>query len=305
MNTTRLAILLVALIAGIASVGLVLRGMASARRAPPVIMAAPPQHPTVQVLVAKRDLNVGEKIGAEDMAWQTWPAEALNPAFITDGPPRTAPTGQIAGKLDIAANAVKAAVSSPSEGPGAALVASVVREKILANEPIVRTKLVHPGAGGVMAVTLDSGMRAVALPLSAESAAGGFILPGDHVDVLLTRTLDANTSAAGSNGGQAHATNIVMRNVRVLAIDQNIGAPKSTAEVGATATVECSPEQAEYLVQAKASGTLTLMLRSYADAAGPAEVGHVTHQAMVDNTVRVFRAGGAASTTASTPTVPQ
>jgi pilus assembly protein CpaB len=305
MNTTRLAILLVALIAGIASVGLVLRGMASARRAPPVIMAAPPQHPTVQVLVAKRDLNVGEKIGAEDMAWQTWPAEALNPAFITDGPPRTAPTGQIAGKLDIAANAVKAAVSSPSEGPGAALVASVVREKILANEPIVRTKLVHPGAGGVMAVTLDAGMRAVALPLSAESAAGGFILPGDHVDVMLTRSVDANNNSAGGNGG-GHTTNIVMRNVRVLAIDQNIGAPKNTAEVGATATVECTAEQAQYLVQAKASGSLTLALRSYADAAGPAEVGHVPHQAMADNTVRVFRAGGATtSTTASTPTVPQ
>ncbi len=302
MNTTRLAILLVALIAGIASVGLVLRGMASARRAPPVIMAAPPSHPTVQVLVAKRDLNVGEKIGAEDMSWQTWPAEALNPAFITDGPPRTAPTGQLAGKLDIAANAVKSAVSNPSQGAGASLVASIVRERILANEPIVRSKLVHPGAGGVMAVTLDPGMRAVALPLTAESAAGGFILPGDHVDVLLTRTLDANNNGGtgSGGGGGGHATNTVMKNVRVLAIDQNIGAPKSTAEVGATATVECTPEQAEYLVQAKASGTLTLMLRSYADAAGPAEVGRMPHQAVADNTVRVFRATSA-STTAAAP----
>jgi pilus assembly protein CpaB len=299
MNTTRLAILLVALIAGIASVGLVLRGMASARRTPPVVMAAPPPHPTVQVLVAKRDLNVGEKIGQDDMAWQTWPAEALNPAFITDGLPTTAPTGQLAGKLNVAANAVKQAVSNPAQGPGASLVASIVRERILANEPIVRTKLVHPGAGGVMAVTLDPGMRAVALPLSAESAAGGFVLPGDHVDVMLTRT------AEGNGGG--HITNTVMRNVRVLAIDQNIGAPKSTAEVGATATVECTPEQAEYLVQAKASGSLTLMLRSYADAAGPAEIGHRPHQAMADNTVRVFRAGAAStSSSASAPTtVPQ
>lgn len=303
MNTTRLAILLVALIAGIASVGLVLRGMASARRVPPVIMAPPPAHPIVQVLVAKRDLNVGEKIAPEDMAWQTWPAEALNPAFITDGPPRTAPTGQLAGKIDVAANAVKAAVNNPSQGAGASLVASIVRERILANEPIVRTKLVHPGAGGVMAVTLDPGMRAVALPLTAESAAGGFILPGDHVDVMLTRSIDGN-SGSNNAGGQNHFTNVVMRNVRVLAIDQNIGAPKSTAEVGATATVECTPEQAEYLVAAKASGSLTLALRSYADAAGPAELGLKPHRAMADNTVRIFRAG-AATSTASTPTVPQ
>jgi pilus assembly protein CpaB len=297
MNTTRLAILLVALIAGIASVGLVLRGMASARRTPPVVMAAPPPHPTVQVLVAKRDLNVGEKIGQEDMAWQTWPAEALNPAFITDGPPTTAPTGQLAGKLNVAANAVKAAVSSPAQGAGASLVASIVRERILANEPIVRSKLVHPGAGGVMAVTLDPGMRAVALPLSAESAAGGFILPGDHVDVMLTRAVEGN--------GGGHTTNTVMRNVRVLAIDQNIGAPKSTAEVGATATVQCTPEQAEYLVQAKASGSLTLMLRSYADAAGPAEIGHRPHQAVADNSVRVFRAGAVSTSNSAPTTVPQ
>jgi len=301
MNTTRMAILVVALIAGIACVGVVLHGMASARRVAPVVVAAPVQpHPVVRVLVAKHDLNVGDKVGPDDMSWQTWPAEALNPAFITDGPPKTAPTGQLAGKVDQAADAVKAAMSDPAKGVGASLVASIVRERIIANEPIVRTKLVHPGAGGVMAVTLDPGMRAVALPLTAESAAGGFILPGDHVDVLLTRTLDASASASsgvpnGGGGNQTHVTNTIMKNVRVLAIDQSIGAPKTNAEIGATATVECTASQAEYLVVAKASGSLTLMLRSYADAAGPAEIGVQPHRIEADNVVRVFR------TSASTP----
>ena len=296
MNTTRMAILAVALVAGIFCVGIVLRGMASARRAQPVVIAAPVvAHPTVQVLVASRDLQVGEKIGPEDMAWQTWPADALNPAFITDGPPTTAPTGQLAGKIDQAASAVKTAMNNPAQGAGASLVASIVRERILAKEPILRSKLVHPGAGGVMAVTLDPGMRAVALPLTAESAAGGFILPGDHVDVMLTRSLDSAQSPGGGASAQTHSTSTVMRNVRVLAIDQNIGAPKAaSAEIGATATVECTPDQAEYLVQAKASGTLTLMLRSYADAAGGAEIGGPRH-AGADRIVRVFRANGAAS----------
>jgi pilus assembly protein CpaB len=290
MNTTRMAILVVALFAGVVCVGVVLRGMASARRVAPVVVAAPVDtHPTVRVLVAKHDLGVGDKIGPDDMSWQTWPAEALNPAFITDGPPKVAGAGQLA-KVGQAADAVKAAMSSPAQGVGASLIASIVRERILANEPIVRTKLVHAGAGGVMAVTLDPGMRAVALPLTAESAAGGFILPGDHVDVLLTRGTEGANSGTNTSGSitSGHATSTVMRNVRVLAIDQNTGAPKGSAVIGATATVECTPAQAEYLVLAKASGSLTLMLRSYADSQGEAETGVQTRQGS-DTVVRVFR----------------
>jgi pilus assembly protein CpaB len=292
MNSTRMAILAAAGLAGTASVGVVLHGMASAHRTAPVIIAAPPvdPHPTVRVLVAKHDLNVGDRIGPDDMTWQAWPADNLNPAFITDGAPAAAqPSGQLARQVSGAANALKGAMSDPAKGAGAGLIDSVVHERIMANEPMVRAKLVRAGAGGIMAVSLEPGMRAVALPLTAESAAGGFILPGDHVDVLLTRATDAATGPAGAQGATAgHATSTVMRNVKVLAIDQNAGATKSPAVIGATATVECTPQQAEYLVLAKASGSLTLMLRSYADAQGPAQVGQVSASSN-DQVVRVFR----------------
>ena len=296
MNSTRMAILATAAVAGAASVGVVLHSMASAHRPAPAIIAAPVDpHPTVRVLVAKHDLNVGDRIADADMAWQAWPADNLNPGFITDGAPNpgAVPTGQFARKVDQAADAVKGALSDPSKGAGAAVLGSLVHERILANEPIVRDKLVRAGAGGVMAVTLTSGMRAVALPLTAENAAGGFILPGDHVDVLLTRSTDTQSSSPGTGSSltAGHVTSTVMRNVKVLAIDQNAGATKASAVIGATATVECSPTQAEYLVLAKASGTLTLMLRSFVDAQGPAQSGQ--SNASGEQVVRVFRNGAA------------
>ena len=295
MNSTRMAILAAASLAGVAAVGVVLHGMASARHAPPPPVAVAPvdPHPTVRVLVAKHDLNVGDRIAPADMTWQAWPADNLNPAFITDGSatPVAVPAGQLARNVSVATDAVKGVLSDPSKGAGAGLIDSIVRQPILANEPLVRAKLVHAGAGGLLAVSLDAGMRAVALPLTAENAAGGFILPGDHVDVLLTRSVDVPGATAGGAAASitaGHVTTTVMRNVKVLAIDQNSGATKTPAVVGATATVECTPAQAEYLVLSKASGTLTLMLRSYADAQGPAEIGQVK-KASAEQVVRVYR----------------
>ncbi len=137
-------------------------------------------------------------------------------------------------------------------------------------------------------------MRAMAVPLSAESAAGGFILPGDHVDVVMTHELD------GAAGGKRFSSETVLRNVRVLAIDQTTSTPKDgSSVVGATATLQLSSKQSEVLALAKAQGALTLVLRSYADAGGPA----VT-VAQTDNdaafraaVVRVYRNGTASGST--------
>ena len=298
MNTARMAILGVASLAGICCVGVLMHGLAGAKPPAPtvVVAAAPPPIPTQEVLVASRELAVGERIQGGDMSWQAWPASAVNVEYVTQGPPNTAQAqsqfGQAASKVTSLA---KNAVNNPADGPGSVFVGAIVREKINKDEPLIASKVVRSGQSGVMAVTLDPGMRAVALPLTAESAAGGFILPGDHVDVILTRQVDAQGASASATHGNVAST--VMRNVRVLAVDQNMGGGAAAkpgaaaAAIGATATVEATPAQAEYLVLAKASGTLTLSLRSYADAAGGAEIGSMSHDASGAGgmTVRVFR----------------
>ncbi len=271
MNPVRMIILAVALLAGMACVGLLARGMASSQGRPNAA-AAPPPRPTVQVLVAKRDLAVGDRIDVPDVVWQAWPADATNPAYIVDGAPTVAPGQNLTGAATRMAAAAKQAVSGPNQSL-MSVVGTLVRTSMLAGEPVLKSKLVRAGAAGVMAVTLDAGMRAMAVPLSAESAVGGFILPGDHVDIVISRQLEAASGLAPGASKQVVAR-VVLNNVRVLAIDQNNSGPeKGAAQVGATATVEVSPEQAEQLVIAKGVGQLTLVLRSYADAAGPATSG--------------------------------
>lgn len=270
MGPVRVLILTVATVSAVGA-ALIVRSMAkgqeASRPAAVVAAAAPnaaPQKPLTQVLVAKHDLAPGVTVQAVDVDWQAWPLDSVNPAFIvkasTPTPANATAVQKAVKTAATAAEMAKTAASGP-EGPEAALIGAMVREKILAGEPMVESKLVRAGTAGVLAVTLDPGMRAMAVPLSAESAAGGFILPGDHVDVVQSRQLDAGT--------KRFVSSTVMRNVRVLAIDQNTGAPKGAAVVGATATLEVSPGQAETLVLAKAQGELTLVLRSYADFGGP------------------------------------
>jgi len=292
-----MVILAVALLAGMACVALLARSMASSQ--PRSAVAAPPPHPTVQVLVAKHDLAVGDRIDAPDVGWQAWPADATNPAYIVDGAPAVAPSQNLTGAATRIADAAKTAVAGPSQAL-TAVIGALVRTPILSGEPVLTSKLVHAGQAGVMAVTLDPGMRAMAVPLTAESAVGGFILPGDHVDIVVSRQLDASAGGAGGAGGATKrvVANVVLNNVRVLAIDQNNAGPQKTvAEVGATATVEVSPEQAEQLVVAKGVGQLTLVLRSYADAAGPATSGSGAPSGGNGNgdVVRVFSPGESSS----------
>ncbi len=303
MNTARMAILGVASLAGICCVGVLMHGLAGAKPPPPPVAVVPvaPPAPTVRVLVAKHDLAVGQTIAMTDMGWQAWPADGLNPAYVTDGAAArtvSATQGQLGKAAGALTTAATDAVNNPADGKGSLFLGAIVRQPITANEPLIASKVVRAGASGVMAVTLTQGLRAVALPLTAENAAGGFILPGDHVDVLLTRQQDSSAATTAATTTHGFLTSTVMRNVKVLAIDQNMAAQKTASAVGATATVEVTPKQAEYLVLAKASGTLTLSLRSYADAAGGAEVGAVNHDT-TGATIRVFR------NSAPTPVVTQ
>jgi len=269
----RRARILILSVAAVAAIGLAFMVRAIATRpAPPpptVAAAAPPAKPMARVLVAKRDLPIGTRIAEADVSWQEWPAEAVNSAFITDGSVAVAQPA-VQTTQDKAGEVVKAAAEATQtllsgDAPVEALVGAIVKEPILANEPITDRKLVRSGESGYMAVVLQPGMRAIAIPVSVESAAGGFILPGDRVDLLQSRQMNA-----GGGGPPSVATQTVMSNVRVLAIDQSTSvADGAQAVVGAVATLEVSPDDAEVIAQAKKEGELTLLLRSYADIGGP------------------------------------
>ena len=141
---------------------------------------------------------------------------------------------------------------------------SIARFPFFAGEPIREQKLVKANGSGFMAAILPTGMRAISTEISPETGAGGFILPNDRVDVILTHR-DKNPDHVGA--GETVNSEILLSNVRVLAIDQ---APKEkdgqNALIGRTVTLELKPEQAETLARARQSGSLSLALRSIVDA---------------------------------------
>jgi len=298
MKPARIIVICVAAVAAI-GLALVVRAMGSPSGEPTALATAAPveTRPMAKVLVAAKDLQPGKRLDESDLEWKDWPVDDVNPAFITDGsaplpaagePPAAEkadakPTGAVAAVTRVAANLA-------TSGAKADYVGSVVREPILAGEPIVMRKIVRAGDSGYMAAYLEPGMRAMAIRVTVETAAGGFILPGDRVDVVLTRqsTL-GNVAAAAEGGGSKFSSSTVMQNIKVLAIDQSTRAGDDAQTViGATATLEVGPRDAEALALAKSEGELSLILRSYADTGGPS--GRVSAQRQ-SSAVRVYRGG--------------
>ncbi|MDO8296445.1 MAG: Flp pilus assembly protein CpaB [Caulobacter sp.] len=281
MGAVRIAIFAVAAIVAIVLAFLV-RGMVAPKKPPaPVAVAAAPAKPMANVLVASRDLPVGARLSATDMSWQPWPIEALNPQFVTDG---AAPAAPAQGAAQVAQKAAQTTDAMMSQGPMAAFDGSIVKEAMLKGEPVVARKVVRGGQSGYMAVVLAPGMRAMSVPINAETAAGGFILPGDRVDVLQSRQ---------APDGRAFITETLMRNLRVLAIDQKTDPEKDARTiVGAVAVLEVPASDMEVLSRGKAQGEMQLALRSYADLGGSASRGVARRG--TNQGLRVFR-GGAAS----------
>jgi pilus assembly protein CpaB len=231
MNTARIIVLVVALGAG-GFAAYLARGTDGK---PQAAAEAVPQLPTVEILVAKSDIGLGQSVKAEDVQWQIWPAGTASKSFISRARPDA--ITEVAG--------------------------SIARAPFIAGEPIREQKLVKANGSGFMAAILSSGMRAVSTEISPETGAGGFILPNDRVDVLLSKR-EKNPDRTGAD---IVVSEIILGNIRVLAIDQ---APKEkeglNALVGKTVTLELKPEQSETLARARQSGTLSLALRSIADA---------------------------------------
>jgi pilus assembly protein CpaB len=230
MNTARIVVLTIAVGAG----GFAAYLASGSDSRPPAAPVA--QLQTVDVLVAKSDIGLGQTVTANDLQWQSWPAASASNTFIRRSE-RPDATTQIAG--------------------------SIARSPFIAGEPIREAKLVKADGAGFMAAILPTGMRAVSTEISPETGAGGFILPNDRVDVILSRR-EKNPDRAGTN--DIVVSEIILINIRVLAIDQ---APKEkdgqSSVVGKTVTLELKAEQTATLAAARQAGTLSLALRSIAD----------------------------------------
>jgi pilus assembly protein CpaB len=233
MKAARLIVLGVALAAGGVAAFL---ASGSRQPEPPKQEAAPPIA-TVDVLVAKSDLGTGQLINGQDVGWQLWPTASAGPGFIkkTDRPD---------------------AIDK--------FIGAIVRTPLAAGEPIRDTKVVIAKGSGFMAAVLPHDMRAISLDVSPETGAGGFILPNDHVDVLLTRR---DKAAEKTTGFEKYVTETILKNVRVLAIDQVLGEKDGQkVALGKTATIELNPRQTEVLALSRQLGTISLALRSLVDS---------------------------------------
>lgn len=236
MNAARIIVLIAAALAAAAAAYFVYRSSSNEPVAvePQVVQAA-----TVDVLAARRDLPVGSRIQASDLYWQAWPQDAISPSQI-----------------------------QRDRNPDAAeeFAGAVVRNEISEGEPILPRFLLQVGEAGFMSAVLGPGMRAHAVPITAETGAGGFILPGDRVDVIVAYEAEED----GNSRRRYFVSETVVENARVLAIDQVFGGEDDSESVvvGETATLEVTPEQARALALATERGQISLSLRSLSDTEG-------------------------------------
>ena len=242
MNTSRLIILEVAVVAAIGA-GYVAKNMLTPPP-PEVIVERAPDEPAIklsEVLILDADVSMGSVVG-DALAWQSWPSDAIGEAFIT---------------RESDPNALEE------------LTGALARVPLYSGEPLRRSKLIGEGQS-FMSSILPSGRRAVATQIAADTSAGGFILPNDYVDVIMTR----RSNTAGGGAGEGFITETILKNIRVLAIDQAIQEDEEgrRVRVGDTATLELTPEQAEIITVAQQmADRLTLALRAVADAQDPVE----------------------------------
>lgn len=204
----------------------------------PEAQATPQQAPRgPEVLVATRTLAVGTIIDAEAFRYQPWPQGLVQDAYFTRGEANADPQS---------------------------LIGTVVRSEITAGQPLTQGAIVRPGERGFLAAALGPGMRAVTVGVSATSGVAGFVFPGDRVDLVLTQEVEG-----GGDGPPLRASETIVRNIRVLAVDQRLNsrdeAGNQVAQTVSTITFEATPKIAEKIAVAQTIGQLSLSLRSLAD----------------------------------------
>lgn len=269
MKPTRIVLLVIAVVAAGLAAYLATRGGGAPQSAPEIVQV---EAPKTQILVAAEQIGVGQRLTPKLLQWQDWPESAVRPEYVT----------------------IAAIPDAPEQ-----LTGTVARFEIFPGEPILETKLVRANQGYLSAV-LEKGMRAVSFPVSAESSAGGFVVPNDRVDVVQTLSSEA--------GLQTHT---VIENVKVLALGLRLGERGATAgpddeqdpqsqvfQSNTIATVELTPEQAAVMVTAVRQGSLSLVLRSIKDFEGPAQVVSATGDT---KTIKLVRFGAESSVVPNAP----
>ena len=205
--------------------------------------AAPAVPVGPKILVARKALPVGTIIDQEALTFQPWPSELMQEAYYTEGSP---------------------------DADMSKLLGTVVRNPITAGQPVTRGALVGPKDRGFLAAALGPGMRAVTVPVSATSGVAGFVFPGDRVDMVLTQEV-----TGGGDGPPLKVSETIVRNLRVLAVDQRIDSlneeGQTEAQVSTSVTIEATPRIAEKIAVAQSLGMLSLSLRSIADNAAELE----------------------------------
>jgi len=231
MSVRQIIVLGIALIAAVGALFMV-RTIAASNK-PQQVAATTVAEVGPRVLVAARDIGAGIALQPADLEWRIWAQTSLSPQFIEE-------------KED--ARAVET------------LTGAVTRQALVAGEPIVAERVVQPGEKGFMAAMVSPGWRAFAVPISAESAVAGFIMPNDRVDVILTRKVQLSGS-----GGEEARSDIILQDIRVLAIEETFRPPTGDDAddpiTGDTATLELTPRDAETIALADELGDITLALR--------------------------------------------
>ncbi|WP_321343194.1 Flp pilus assembly protein CpaB [Breoghania sp.] len=231
MKFARIGVLVVALGAGLVAANLMLNMSAPAPE-PVETVQLKSVIDTVDVLIAAEDVQLGSVLSEKEMSWQPWPKGSVTTGFITR-----------------------------QDNPNALvdMAGRIARAPVFAGEPIREQRLIKTDRGFMSAI-LPKGKRAVAVSVEAVTTAGGFILPGDHVDVILTKS-----GRRGSNGAISRT---ILQNVRVLAIDTKTKSESDEKSLppNRTATLELDQTQAEIITESQQLGTIALTLRSAEDA---------------------------------------
>ncbi len=206
--------------------------IASQRAQPTIITQQAPEPQGIKVLVAKIALPTGVFIQEEQLRWQLWPNDDVPENYLTEE------------EIDVEE-----------------LYGAVVRRGFTPGEPITPKRVIRPGERGFLAAVLRPGFRAIAIRVTATSGVSGLVFPGDRIDIILTHTV---TDRTGAEAVERRASETVLENVRVLAIDQTVDETSNEPNYAKNFTLEVTPKQAEMISVVRELGGLSISLRSLA-----------------------------------------